>query len=218
MKASLLVLLLALGVSRLMAADAVSLFDGKSLAGWTGQDGAKPGAGWVVVDGAIHLNGEKGGNLLSEKEYTNFDLSWEWKVEEGGNNGIKYWVTKINNKEWLGIEYQMIDDKKHPDGMKGGGTHSTASFYDIQAPAEDKPMNPPGEWNTSRVVAQDGKLQHYLNGKLVGEADTASEDWKTKIAASKFSKKEGFAPGKGRIMLTDHHDKVWIRNIQIVEK
>jgi hypothetical protein len=218
MKASLLVLLLALGASRLVAADAVSLFDGKSLAGWTGPDGIKPGTGWVVVDGQLHLNGEKGGNLLSEKEYTNFDLSWEWKVEKGGNNGIKYWVTKINNKEWLGIEYQMIDDKKHPDGMKGGGTHSTASFYDIQAPAEDKPMNPPGEWNASRVVAQDGKLQHYLNGKLVSEADTASDDWKAKIAASKFSKKVGFAPGKGRIMLTDHHDKVWMRNIQIIEK
>lgn len=200
------------------AAEPVSLFDGQSLAGWTGADGAAPGAGWVIDQGTLHLNGEKGGNLLSEKEYTNFDLSWEWKVEKDGNNGIKYWVTKVGGKEWLGIEYQMIDDDGHPDGKKGGGTHSTASIYDIKAPAEDKPLNPPGEWNKSRVVVQDGKIQHWLNDKLVCEADTTSEDWKERIAASKFKNKAGFAPGKGRLMLTDHHDKVWFRNLQIVEK
>lgn len=216
MKASLFVFLV-LGTCRVIAADAVSLFDGKSLAGWTGSDGAKPGAGWVVVDGALHLNGEKGGNLLSEKEYTNFVLEWEWKVEEGGNNGIKYWVTKIGGKEWLGIEYQMIDDAKHPDGLKGG-SHTTGSIYDIKAPAADKPLNPPGQWNSSRVVVQDGKIEHWLNGKLVCAADTNTEAWKTMIAGSKFKSKEGFAPGKGRIMLTDHHDKVWMRGIKITEK
>lgn len=203
-------------VCSLHAAEPVSLFDGKSLAGWTGQDGAKPGAGWVVQDGLLHLNGEKGGNLLSEKEYTDFTLEWEWKVEEGGNNGIKYWVTKIGGKEWLGIEYQMIDDAKHPDGMKGG-SHTTASIYDIKAPAADKPLNPPGQWNTSKVVVKDGKIEHWLNGKLVCEADTKTEEWKGMIAASKFKKKEGFAPGKGRLMLTDHHDKVWFRSIKITE-
>ncbi|TDU64100.1 uncharacterized protein DUF1080 [Prosthecobacter fusiformis] len=217
MKAPLFVLLLALGAAPLIAADAVSLFDGKTLAGWTGPDGAKPGAGWVVENGELHLNGTGGGNLLSEKEYTNFDLTWEWKVEEAGNNGIKYWVTKVNNKEWLGIEYQMIDDKKHPDGMKGG-SHTTGSIYDIKAPVADKPLNAPGQWNSSRVLVQDGKIQHYLNGKLVCEADTKTDEWKAMIAKSKFAKKEGFAPGKGRIMLTDHHDKVWMRNLQIVEK
>lgn len=216
MKASLFVFLV-LGTCRVIAADAVSLFDGKSLAGWTGPDGAKPGAGWVVVDGALHLNGEKGGNLLSEKEYTNFVLEWEWKVEEGGNNGIKYWVTKIGGKEWLGIEYQMIDDAKHPDGLKGG-SHTTGSIYDIKAPEADKPLNPPGQWNSSRVVVQDGKIEHWLNGKLVCAADTTTDAWKTMIAGSKFKSKEGFAPGKGRIMLTDHHDKVWMRGIKITEK
>ncbi|HEY1081774.1 MAG TPA: DUF1080 domain-containing protein [Prosthecobacter sp.] len=216
MKTSLLAFL-ALGACQLLAADPVSLFDGKSLAGWTGQDGAKPGAGWVIEDGSIHLNGEKGGNLLSEKEYTNFDLEWEWKVESGGNNGVKYWVTKVGGKEWLGIEYQMIDDAKHPDGLKGGD-RTTAAIYDIKAPEEGKPLNPPGQWNTSRVVVQDGKIQHWLNGKLVCSADTTTDAWKTLIAASKFKGKEGFAPGKGRIMLTDHHDKVWLRNLRITEK
>lgn len=216
MKASLFVFF-ALSTCRLIAADAVSLFDGKTLAGWNAADGGKPGAGWVVDNGTIHLNGIKGGNLLSEKEYTNFDLEWDWKVEEGGNNGIKYWVTKVGGKEWLGIEYQMIDDKKHPDGLKGG-SHVTASIYDIKAPAADKPLNAPGQWNTSRVRVQDGKIQHWLNGKLVCEADTTSDEWKTLVGASKFKSKAGFAPGKGHIMLTDHHDKVWLRNIKITEK
>ncbi len=216
MKTSLLAFFV-LGACRLMAADAVSLFDGKSLDGWTGAGGAKAGPGWVVADGVLHLNGTPGGNLLSAKEYTNFDLEWDWKVEEGGNNGIKYWVAQIGGKEWLGIEYQMIDDAKHPDGLKGG-SHTTGSIYDIKAPAADKPMNPPGQWNSSRVVVQDGKIEHWLNGKKVCEADSNSDEWKAMIAASKFKNKAGFAPGKGRIMLTDHHDKVWLRNIKITEK
>lgn len=216
MKVTLFVFL-ALNTCRLIAADAVSLFDGKTLAGWTGQDGAAPGPGWVVEEGNLHLNGEKGGNLLSEKEYTKFDLEWEWKVEEGGNNGIKYWVTKVGGKEWLGIEYQMIDDAKHPDGLKGG-SHTTGSIYDIKQPLADKLLHAPGQWNSSRVNVQQGKIQHWLNGKLVCEADTTTEEWKTMIAGSKFKSKVGFAPGKGHIMLTDHHDKVWLRNIKITER
>lgn len=214
-KASLFALV-TFSACHLMAAEPVSLFDGKSFAGWTGQDGKAPGAGWVVDGDAMHLNGAAGGNLLSEKEYTSFDLEWEWKVEDGGNNGIKYWVTKIGGKEWLGIEYQMIDDEKHPDGKKGG-SHTTASIYDIKQPDAGKPLNPPGQWNKSRVVVNNGKIEHYLNGKLVCEADTTAPEWKTMIAASKFKSKPDFAPGKGRIMLTDHHDKVWIRNITIKE-
>lgn len=198
------------------AGDFVSLFDGKSFAGWSGPDGKAPEAGWIIEDGALHLNGTKGGMLLSEKEYTSFELEWEWKIEEGGNNGVKYWVTKVGGKEWLGIEYQMIDDAKHPDGLKGG-SHTTASIYDIKVPNADKPMKKIGEWNSSRVVVKDGKIEHWLNGSLVCAADTKSAEWPTLIAASKFKNKVGFAPGTGRIMLTDHGDKVWFKNIRIKE-
>lgn len=193
----------------------VSLFDGKSFAGWTGLDGKAPGAGWSIKDGVMQLDGE-GGNLISEKEYTDFDFEWEWKLAEGGNNGVKYWVTQVGGKEWLGIEYQMLDDNKHPDA-KNGAKRLTASFYDIQAPAVKTPVKSPGEWNQSRIFAKGGKLQHWLNGVLVGEADTASDDWKAKLAESKFKEKAGFAPGKGRIMITDHKDKTWYRNLRITE-
>jgi hypothetical protein len=129
---------------------------------------------------------------------------------------VKYWATKVGGKEWLGIEYQMIDDHKHPDGLKGG-SHTTASIYDIKQPAADKPLKPVGEWNTSRIVVREGKIQHWLNGVLVCEADTKTEEWKTMIATSKFKNKAGFAPGNGHIMLTDHTDKVWYKNIKIRE-
>jgi hypothetical protein len=209
-------LFLALSGLHVQAADFVSLFDGKTLAGWSGPDGKVPGAGWSIENGTIHLNGTPGGMLLSEKEYSSFELEWEWKIEPGGNNGVKYWVTKVGGKEWLGIEYQMIDDKKHADGLKGG-SHTTASIYDIKEPVAGKLLKPAGEWNSSRIVVKNGKIEHWLNGALASKADTKTDDWKKRIAASKFKSKVGFAPGKGHIMLTDHGDEAWFRNLRIKE-
>lgn len=181
---------------------------------FTDAQGAAPSGGWSEEgESVIHLKG-KGGLLVSKEEYTNFILEWDWKLAAKANNGIKYWVTKVGGKEWLGIEYQMIDDQGHPDGMKGG-SHATAAFYDIKEPIAEKGLKPIGEWNSSKVVVQNGKLEHWLNGKLVAEADSLSDEWKKRIAASKFKNKEGFAPGKGRIMLTDHGDETWFRNIRI---
>ena len=197
---------------------AASAFAGEvvllKLPDFTSLDGTDPGTGWSSEDGGIiHLAG-KGGSLISKLEYADFELEWDWKISPKGNNGIKYWVTKVAGKEWLGIEYQMIDDHGHPDGLRGG-SHSSAAFYDIKEPAADKPLKPVGEWNSSRVISKNGKLQHWLNGVLVGEADTKADDWKARIAASKFKTKADFAPGKGRIMLTDHNDETWFRNIRI---
>jgi len=194
-----------------------SLFDGKTLAGWTLADGKPPGPGWAVEEGGVlHLAGKGSGALLSEKEYANFELEWEWKLAEGGNNGIKYWVTKIGGKEWLGIEYQMIDDHKHADGLRGG-SHNTGSIYDLVDSAKDKILKPIGEWNSSRVLVKDGKIEHWLNGKLASSADTKSDDWKACVAKSKFRSKEGFAPGHGKLMLTEHGDPTWFRKIRIRE-
>ena len=186
----------------LHAGEPVSLFDGKTLQGWTGQDGREPGAGWSVVEGTLQLDGA-GGN------------SWEEHLAEILEQDPRV-HSYVKNESWLGIEYQMLDDEKHPDS-KNGPKRITASFYDIQAPTVKPPVKTPGEWNQSRVVVKDGKLQHWLNGVLVGEADTASPEWKANLAASKFKDKVGFAPGKGRIMLTDHKDKTSYRNIRIIE-
>ncbi|MCB1207801.1 MAG: DUF1080 domain-containing protein [Verrucomicrobiales bacterium] len=203
--------LFCIATSSLQAAEPTTL----SLSDFTTTAGAAPGDMWKAEDGnVIHLAGKGGGSLISKAEYTNFELEWDWKLDVGGNNGIKYWVTQIGGKEWLGIEYQMIDDNEHPDA-KRGDSHSTACIYDIKAAAKDKPLKGIGEWNTSKIVVQDGKIQHWLNGALVSEADTTTDDWKQRIAASKFKSKVNFAPGHGKIMLTEHGDETWFRNIRI---
>ena len=190
------------------------LFDGKTLAGWTPASGALEG--WNVEEGGIlHFTG-KGPYLLSDKEFSSFELEWEWKLADGGNNGIKYWVTKVAGKEWLGIEYQMIDDNKHPDGLKGG-SHNTGSIYDIFDSSNYKKLMPIGEWNKSRVVVKDGKIEHWLNGTLASSADTKTPEWAEHLAKSKFKNKEGFAPGNGKVMLTAHGDPAWFRNLRIKE-
>ena len=187
-----------------------------TLDSFTDGKGGKPGAAWVTeADGSIHLNGKGGGNLISKQEFVSFEITWEWKLTEGGNNGLKYWVTEIGEKkEWLGIEYQMIDDHKNADGLRGG-SHTTASIYDIKEAAADKPLKPIGEWNRSRVVIRQGVIEHWLNGKQVVTADTNTPEWKALVAKSKFKLKRGFAPGRGRFMLTDHGDPVWFRSLRV---
>ncbi len=207
---TLLAALLSLSAGALAADGPVRL----TLADFTDADGKAPNAMWSTdADGIIHLKGKGGGALISKEEYASFELTWEWKLEAKGNNGIKYWVAKIG-KEWLGVEYQMIDDNGHPDGLRGG-SHNTGSIYDIVDSAKDKALKPVGEWNSSRILVKDGRIEHFLNGRLVSSADTKSEDWKAAVGRSKFRTKQGFAPGKGRLMLTEHSDPCWFRGIAI---
>ncbi len=197
-------------VSASFAAEPVTL----TLADFNDGEGKPVSSGWVQdPDGTIHRVA-KAGNIISKQEYENFEIEWEWKLEAGGNSGIKYWVNKFPKGGWLGVEYQMIDDEKHADAAKGDN-RNTASIYDIKGAAKDKAAKPAGEWNHSKIIAKDGKVEHWLNGKLAVSADSKSEEWKAHIAKSKFSKVEGFAPGKGKLMLTDHGDPVWWRNIRV---
>jgi hypothetical protein len=201
-----------LSVGLTAGAETVVLFDGKSLDQWEASKGGAPGAGWVIdAEGALHRK-EKSGDLVSKQVFGNFELEWEWKISEGGNSGLKYWVNAISNQQ-LGLEYQLIDDERHADALKGG-KRQTAAIYDVKA-AEAKATKPVGEWNQSRVVAKGGKLEHWLNGKQVVAVDTKTDAWREMLKASKFLKymDQGFAPGSGRLLLQDHGDPVWFRNI-----
>lgn len=194
------------------------LFDGKTTNGWRVYN--KKGAainGWTVVDGTLHCQSKvKGDNIITEKQFNDFELAWEWKLLPKGNNGVKYFVTEARPKS-PGPEYQMIDDAGHPDG-KLGPDRQTASFYEVLPPAADKPLRKPGEWNESKIVVRGKKVEHWLNGRNVLSFEMGSDAVKAGIADSKFKNEAGFGDKiVGHIMLTYHQDDCWYRNIKIRE-
>ena len=198
------------------AQEATPLFNGKDLTGWTSADG-KPitGNGWIVEEGGVLHRAAKGGDIYTAQEYENYELSWEWKISPAGNSGLKYRVAKYPDKGMLGCEYQLLDDAKHPDS-KVGPQRQTASLYDILPPDAGKPLKPVGEWNTSKVVVKGQTIEHWLNGSKVLTVDLTSETFKTARAKSKFKAVPGFAENaKGRIMLQDHNDEAWFRNMTL---
>jgi hypothetical protein len=197
------------------AQDAKPLFNGKDLTGWTNGAGQAVTAGWVVEDGGVLHRAAKGGDIYTAEEYGDYELTWEWKISPAGNSGLKYRVLQIPGKGYLGCEYQMLDDAKHPDG-KIGPHRQTAALYDILPPAADKPLKPVGEWNTSKIIVKNNTFEHWLNGIKVLSVDLASETFKAARAKSKFKNVPHFAENaKGRIMLQDHGDEAWFRNLAI---
>lgn len=194
------------------------LFDGKTTAGWRLYGSTNgPGPGWQVSDGMLKkMKDGKGGDIITEKQFGNFELTWDWRVEAGGNNGIKYLVTE-KRKNAPGHEYQMLDDEKHPDG-KVGPKRQTASFYDVLPPAANKPSKPGGEWNNSRLLIQGNHVEHWLNGAKVLEYELGSDVVKAAVALSKFKTSEGFGTKiQGHIMLTDHKDEACFKNMKLRE-
>jgi hypothetical protein len=194
--------------------NAIQLFDGKSLEGWTTRSGEPVTTGWTVEDGML-VRTSRGGSIYSAKEYGDFDLSFEWKIAPRGNSGVKYRVAHYKKgvhgfPGWLGCEYQIYDDL----GRRAGPLHSTGAIYELYAPSSNKKLRPVGDFNEARIVVQGTKIEHWLNGEKIVDADTSSDEWKTRIARSKFGDVNGFfANPKGRIELQDHGSKVWFRNI-----
>lgn len=194
------------------------LFDGQTFAHWRGyRQKTVPEKGWLIKDGLLStVAGVKGGVLITQKKFNDFEFSWEWRVAEAGNNGVKYLVTE-DRPGSPGPEYQMIDDVRHPDGKKGP-TRQTAAFYDVLPPVADKPSRPAGEWNSSRIVVKGKKIEHWLNGKNVLTYELGSPAVKAGLAASKFNNAVGFGEKiAGHIMLTYHNDECWFRNLKIRE-
>ncbi|MBI3880629.1 MAG: DUF1080 domain-containing protein [Verrucomicrobia bacterium] len=194
------------------------LFDGKTTQGWRSfKKQTFPAQGWTVEDGCLKcIAGGHGGDIISLDTFDNFDLRWEWKLPPGANNGVKYFITE-ERASAIGHEYQMLDDALHPDG-KAGAKHTTASFYDVLPPKEGKPLKPPGQWNTSRVLVQGNHVEHWLNGELVLVYELGSDEVKAGVAASKFKNVAGFGTHiKGHILLTEHQDEAWFRDVKIRE-
>jgi hypothetical protein len=192
------------------------LFDGKTTKGWRGYtQTAMPAKGWRIEDGTLKkVGGERGGDIITVEKFNDFDLTWEWRISPGGNNGLKYLVTE-DRPSAPGQEYQLIDDMKNADA-KVGPHRATGSFYDVLPPSDDKPLRPAGEWNQSRILIQGNHVEHWLNGKKVVDADLASPEIKALIAASKFKAYPQFAQEReGYVALQFHGDEVAYRNVRI---
>lgn len=208
MRHRMLFVLIALAATTLYAGEWESLFNGRDLAGWvTGKGGAS--TNWVVEDGVLHRK-SGGGDIVTTKEYSDFELEFEWKISEKGNSGIKYRF--YNN---YGPEYQVLDDKGHSNG-KDPFT-SAASMYLIAKPDAEKELKPVGEFNTGKIIAKGSHIEHWLNGRKVLEMEVGSEEWNQRKNGSKFKKVKDFGTGSGKILLQDHGDLVWYRNIRIRE-
>lgn len=187
----------------------IALFDGESLHGWTTADGQPVTAGWKVEDGTLFREA-RGGNIFYHREVGDFELKFEWKIPAGGNNGLKYRVRKYGGQT-LGCEYQLLGETSR--SLSKG---SCGSLYTLYEPNEKKQLNPPGEWNTAKIVAQGPRIEHWLNGEKIVEADLASEEWRKRLSQSKFGPHKDFARNSvGRIMLTDHGSQVWYRKLEL---
>jgi hypothetical protein len=199
--------------SLLQGATDIQIFDGKTLNGWTKENGSSPDAGWIVEDGCMVLV-KRSGSLYSKASFKDFDFSFEWKIETGCNSGVKYRYTDYSGAS-IGPEYQLLDDAKRNYSPDAKG--SAASIYAIKGPSATKKLASIGEFNKSRIVAKGNDLEHWLNGQKVVEIKIGSREWMQLHAASKFKKSPEFGTRKGRIMLQDHGGKVWFRNLKIRE-
>ena len=214
----------------------ILLFDGKSFEGWRGlgREGIPEGH-WAIEDGTLKKvpsenvplqeDGQPlvGGDLMTVQTFDNFELSLEWKITSAGNSGIKYNVSEAMSTSAppthaaLGFEYQVLDDELHPDAQNGPN-RTAGALYDLIAPGPMKRLQPVGEFNQARVVFQGNHGEHWLNGEKVIDYDLDTTDFRTRLEASKYQPIAGFAERrKGHIVLQDHGDDVWFKNLKIRE-
>ena len=190
------------------------LFDGKSLDGWRGYKKDTAPAAWTVVDGELRLTG-KGGDLVTREQFSDFELSLDWKLmKPGGNSGLFFRGVETDDPIYYSApEIQIIDNVRHKDAANI--THTAGSNYDLDAPSRDV-TKPVGEWNTLRIVVNGADVEHWLNDVKIVEYELWTPEWEAKVKASKFAKWPGYGRAKtGHIALQDHGDPVAFRNIKI---
>jgi len=203
------------------------LWDGRTADGWRGAKAEPfPPDAWRMSQGELSVRkhdpaaGWRGADIVTRERFSDFELVVEFKLSPGANSGIKYFVDAgpgLRGKSSLGLEYQLVDDERHPDARLGrNGNRKLAALYDLFPASEGKPAKPPGEWNEARIVARGGNVEHWLNGEKVLEYDRFSEAFRRAVAASKYAAESEFGLSQdGHILLQDHGDEVTFRNVKV---
>jgi len=197
------------------------LFDGRTTEGWRGYKMQSMPPGWVVTNGTLaRVAGGAGGkgagggdDIVTKEDFENFELSLEWKLVPNGNSGVLYHVSEDPVTAWhYAPEVQLLDNTAH---RTRNPKQLAAACYDLYAPTKDM-TKPTGQWNQLRILVNGPRAEHWLNGEKVVQYEIGSEDWKQRVAQSKFKDRPKFATFKtGPICLQDHSDRVEFRSIKI---
>ena len=200
------------------------LFDGKTAPGLRGLKSADfLKTGWKIEDGALTCPKEvkqmgkiTGGDLATVETFSDFEFRFEWRAGVASNSGVLYLARVGFMQKSAGMEYQIIDDTHHPDGLKGGPIKRTGALYGILPPAEDKKFNMPPQWNESRIVVAGNHVEHWLNGAKVLEYTLGSPELQRAVTASRARVAPGFGTKiKAPLVLLDEGDEIAFRNLKI---
>jgi hypothetical protein len=204
------------------------MFDGKTTEGWRGYNNKKIPEKWKVIDGNLTFDTElkleedwDGGNdiIYYKEEFENFELYLEWKLPKGGNSGIFYHVQEgYDAPHIISPEYQILDDDgwEEINNAKLKNWQKAGANYGMHEPNISKKLNPSGQWNSSRIIHDNNKVEHWLNGKIILSFFKDSDDWNKKRNSEIFRDKTGYGKfKKGYIALQDHDTPIWFRNIRI---
>lgn len=193
--------------------DWLNLFNGKDLGGWHMYNSSNA-VNWIVEDGVLFTVGGNG-DIVTDEEFENFVLEVEWKIENEGNSGIFYYVIEDEKYKTIwetGPEFQIIDENNYPIELLE--KQKTGACSDVIAP-DKLTSNPPGEWNFTRIISNNGNIEHWLNGHLVLSFSMDSEKWRNAFQDSKFAEFDYAKIRKGKIGLQDHGDPVFYRRVRI---
>lgn len=204
------------------------LWDGKTSEGWRGAKlNSFPEKGWKMENGILKVmksggaESANGGDIVTTRQYKNFILKVDFKITEGANSGVKYFVNPDMNKgagSAIGCEFQILDDDKHPDAKLGvKGNRTLGSLYDLIPAPADKPFNKK-DFNTATIIVKGDRVEHWLNGVKLIEYTRQNQMWDALVAYSKYRDWPNFGNSEsGNILLQDHGDEVWFKNIKIKE-